>query len=482
MKRLLTLFLAVVLVFTLFAGCNKKDPAPAATPPSKGVMNIGNYEVSAKEYEYNFCSQLWNFYSTYYDYIPYMGLDLTTSLKGQQSSAGDGKTWAEVFMASAEEMLTQVYCFYNAALAEKMELNETYVKQIDAYVLSYKEDAQATGMTLDEFLAYNFGAGMTETDLRTYLSHRFLAAQYCDVKLGSITYTDEQYEAYYQNHKSELDRVNFRVFTLTESHLTEKPDTNEAVAEAVKARAESFAKDLTNEEEFIRRAKEYATEEEKETFSSDSATLAQNIAAEKLAEGDMKTWLFDSARKAGDVAVHKTAETSYTVCYYLSGGRDERNLVSMRHLLLTVSDQAGQTDAEVSAKIQKLYDDWVASGATEESFAALATEYTEDPGSKESGGYYDFFPAGTMVSEIEDWLYAEGRKRGDHVIVKTSYGYHMVYFTGYGDLSWKSDCLIGLQDEDYMKLLADLQVKYTVSFAENYKDTVGNTTFKTLEE
>ena len=375
-------------------------------------------------------------------------------------------------------MLKQIFFFYNAAVAEQMELSEEYRLQLDAFILSATEAAQKAGKTLEDFLAETYGEGVTEAKYREFLGRRLLATQYCDVKLGGIVYSDAEFDAYYQENKASIDRITFRVYTLTESFLPADTDasTEDEVDAAVKAMAETFANELTTEEEFVKRAVAYAPEKDRETYATDSATLARNIAGSDLADSDMKVWLFDSARKAGDVAVHQTSEATYTVCFFLSRGRDENPLASMRHILLSVTtEQDGSSDdAEVSAEIQTLFEEWKKSGCTEESFIALASEHTDDPGSKETGGLYENFSRGTMVAPIDDWLYAEGREKGDYEVIKTDFGYHLVWFTGYGEIGWKNECLPGLESADYEELLSGLEEQNPIVYSENYQDLVGN--------
>ena len=79
-------------------------------------------------------------------------------------------------------------------------------------------------------------------------------------------------------------------------------------------------------------------------------------------------------------------------------------------------------------KAQDLLDQWKAGEATEESFAQLAMEYTEDPGSMSTGGLYTDVVVGQMVEPFENWCFDESRKTGDTGLVQTSYGYHIMYF------------------------------------------------------
>ncbi len=476
MKKIVSCLLLLILTLSLVVGCNGETPQEG-TDVNKTVMTVGSFAVTAKEYNYAYYTTVQEFCSIYQGYLTYFGLDLNTSLKEQKCAISETEqTWAEFFMEQTEDILTQVYSFYNAAVAEKMELKEEYRLQMDAYLLSLTEVAKKVNKTNDAYLSENFGSGLTEQDYKIYMERRLLATQYCDEKLGAIVYTDADYETYYQANKESVDRINFRFYTLNESFLTEDASQSEDTTDAaVKARAELFAKDLTSEELFVQRALEFAPESEKKNYESSAATLAQNVDADDLAESDMKTWLFDTARKPGDVSVHKTSTATYTVCYFISRQRDENQMVSMRHILLEVDEsKEGKTDAEVSAAIQKIYDDWKAAGSKESDFITIASEKTEDPGSKENGGLYDFFNKGTMVSEIEDWLYAEGRQMNDTTIIKTSYGYHIVMFKGYGDLGWKAACLAGMENASYNNLLENLKKVNAVTFEENHRDAVGN--------
>ena len=120
-------------------------------------------------------------------------------------------------------------------------------------------------------------------------------------------------------------------------------------------------------------------------------------------------------------------------------------LVDVRHVLIqpegATTDSSGYivaTDEQWEAcrvEGQKLLDDWVAAGATEEGFAELAKEHSVDPGSTANGGLYQGVSAGQMVKNFNDWLFEEERKAGDYGLVRTEFGYHLMYYVG-GDHAW----------------------------------------------
>ena len=68
-------------------------------------------------------------------------------------------------------------------------------------------------------------------------------------------------------------------------------------------------------------------------------------------------------------------------------------------------------------------------GGSEENFAEIAAKYSVDSSSA-NGGLYENIFKGQMVSEFENWCFDSARKPGDSEIIKTSYGYHIMYFSG----------------------------------------------------
>lgn len=63
-----------------------------------------------------------------------------------------------------------------------------------------------------------------------------------------------------------------------------------------------------------------------------------------------------------------------------------------------------------------------------EDFAALAKEFSQDPGSKENDGILDFQKKGAFVPAFDEALFADGLNDGDLVseLVETEYGWHII--------------------------------------------------------
>jgi parvulin-like peptidyl-prolyl isomerase len=94
---------------------------------------------------------------------------------------------------------------------------------------------------------------------------------------------------------------------------------------------------------------------------------------------------------------------------------------SVRHILLLTQ---GKTEAE-KAEARKKIEDILVKAKAGEDFAALAKQFSEDPGSKDNGGLYENFGRGQMVKPFEDAAFSVpiGQISG---VVETSYGYHII--------------------------------------------------------
>lgn len=145
---------------------------------------------------------------------------------------------------------------------------------------------------------------------------------------------------------------------------------------------------------------------------------------------------------------------------------DSPATINVRHILIApeggTTDDDGQTTysdeewAAAEAKAQEILDQWKAGEATEESFTALAQEYSVDPGSASNGGLYEDVAPGDMVEEFNDWCFEDGRTPGDTGIVKTKFGYHIMYFVSASEqLYWEAQAESQYRTEMGDKMLTD---------------------------
>ncbi|MCX6896038.1 MAG: peptidylprolyl isomerase, partial [Verrucomicrobia bacterium] len=105
---------------------------------------------------------------------------------------------------------------------------------------------------------------------------------------------------------------------------------------------------------------------------------------------------------------------------------EKPEMVKAAHILVGTKDAEGKdlTDADKAAKKKKA-DDLLARAKKGEDFAKLVKDNSDDPGSKDTGGEYEF-PRGQMVPEFETAAFGL-KKAGDiSDVVTTTFGYHII--------------------------------------------------------
>lgn len=146
----------------------------------------------------------------------------------------------------------------------------------------------------------------------------------------------------------------------------------------------------------------------------------------------------------------------------------ETKYVDVRHvLLMPEGGETGEdgypvyTDEAWEAcriKAEEIYNQWQQGDLSEESFAQLAKDHSED-GNASTGGLYENVYEGMMVETYNDWCFDETRQIGDHGLVKTQFGYHIMFFSG-SRAAWHEEAKNGLIDEMAYNLIPAMMEKY----------------------
>ena len=119
----------------------------------------------------------------------------------------------------------------------------------------------------------------------------------------------------------------------------------------------------------------------------------------------------------GDVIGPYASPQGYELIKYFGTSNSGETFAEASHILI---NQYG-SDEKNLAEANKLYDRLIAG----ENFAALAKQYSQDPGSGSKGGLLGYFGKGQMVKEFEDACF-NGPVGVVQKPVKTNYGYHII--------------------------------------------------------
>lgn len=423
---------------------------------SFSAVQVGDTSYNAAEFNYYY----YNTYYSYYNYASYMGLDTTQPLSTQQYS--EDMTWQDYFQQTALDTLVTTTARYDAAVEAGYTLTEEDQQTIEDTVASMEEAAATNDMSVEDFMTARYGKGFTMDLFREMVEREVLASGYATQIRDSYTYTQEQLEEEYNtNLASQNDRITYSYYLVeAEKAEDEEEYSEEALADA-KAKAETIAEAAGEAEDLTDL-----------TVDGEEISFTETTAFASALDSSYSEWLLGSSRKAGDITTAETDSGCYVVVF---DSRDDNSgdTVNVRHILIEAeADEEGNYTDEAKAaakeRAEEILQEWKDGDATEESFAALAEEYSADTGSNTNGGLYENVFEGQMVEEFNDFCFDPAREPGDTGIVfneGTYCGYHIIYFVSWG--------------EPYRDVLADDSLRsadfsaWDAEISEGYEATIG---------
>lgn len=103
----------------------------------------------------------------------------------------------------------------------------------------------------------------------------------------------------------------------------------------------------------------------------------------------------------------------------------------VRHILLLPESDTEEGWEACVQQAQDLLKTWQKSfRVTEDTFASLANQYSQDTGTAVDGGGYYRLRRGQLLTQMDAWCFAPERQPGDTALFRTSKGVHILYFSG----------------------------------------------------
>lgn len=434
------------------------------------AANINGETYTAAEVSYYFQNTYQNFVNQNYYYLSYFGLDPQTSLR-DQAYGSDGQTWFDYFSEQTLEQMKAIQALNDAAQADGFTWTDELQAEMDASMESLSSYAATSGYTAEQYLRAIYGGTMTQKIYQEQLQRSMLGQAYAQAYEDSLTYSSTDLAAAYDAARNTYDVADYESILVSGTVTPEKDaDGNEIeVTEEQKAAALAEAKKTAD--------KLYASFQSGESLSK----LAEGDDTLKYTDGEaagyydtaLLNWVFDSARTAGDSTVlADESNSNYYVVVFHDRYRQEYNTVNVRHILIQpaagelaegdegYADEQAKLKADAKAKAEEILAQFKAGEATEDAFAQLAVENSADSNAAQ-GGLYTQVAQGTMVETFNDWIFDAARKPGDTGIVETTYGYHVMYFSGTDLPYWELQVTNALKSEDFDAWYAEKTADYT---------------------
>ena len=432
--------------------------------PASVVATVDGQKISIGMYDYYYASIV-SYYEQYASY-GYYSLDTTKDYSKQYTTDDDGNkiSWQKFFETEALKEVEQITTYYSKALEEGVTLTSAQKKTIDKQISTLKDSASQNDVSLDQYIKANFGTYCSEDTIRIMLEQYYLSANYKGKFKSETKVTDNDVDKYYNDHKNDYKKIEF-YYIASPYDATDDNSKNESIKTAEKIMAkmkdkksvialvpevyssyiDSQVKSSMEQDSTLTEKK--AREEAIKSYESNVVTTVSG--SDSPFDDKMNTWLFSDDTKVGSKKyyIDENAKYIYIVLKTSKASVEEDETYTVRHILVapesgsnsssSTSEKAEYTDEQWAAakkKADSILAKFNKTDKSEYEFAKLAEQYSTDAASTSSGsndsfgGLYESVTLGQMVPDFEKWSIDDSRKYGDTGIVKSDYGYHIMFF------------------------------------------------------
>ena len=479
LKNISLIFTAVMLAIALTAGgilvyravdnsgvLQKNTIAAVINDTELNVVTVNYYFKDYVQSTY----QSW--YSTYGDsvsiYAMFMGLDLNQPLDDQIYDKEKKETWADNFLNGALTKAKSDYILYNLAKADKdFKLTEdeqdalTYATDnitLYAYYAGYAD--------IDKYLCMLYGSGSDLESYKKYHEITTYASAYYNRYKESLKYDDAAIREYEKGKENNYLSFDYALYYVNSTDYLKggtkdengKTVYSDAEKDAALVEAKKVADELAKNKTLISLDEAIKALPVNKDNKDAAATQHKRVRYANILKA-AESWLMSISRRENDITVVPNEVTSkdadgkevkstngYYVLLFMNRDENKSLMSNVRHLL--VKFQGGTTNtngtttytkeekAEAKAEAERLLKVWQDGSATEETFINLVKLYSDD--NADAGGLYENIHADSpYVESFLNWSINKDRKVGDVELVESEYGYHIMYFVGNSEITYR---------------------------------------------
>lgn len=429
---------------------------------------VGDHKINSLVMNYYFNDTVSNTYNEWTSMygadtemlLSIMQLDVTKPLDEQEHP--DGGTWADYFMNVALERARADYITYDIAMKDGYTLSAEANLNLESNVNYKNLYAMYSGYeNVDDYMVAVYGPGASRDSYYEYAKISATASAYYNDYSNTLTYSDADIRAHEAGKEGDYNSYNYVSYYLGYNSFLAEGTTSPSLEEV--SNASALAKieamklmNATTVEELDEAIADLPMNE----GSTTAASTKHNNVLYPSVNSVIRQWVSDPSRKAGDLEMIPNEVTStdedgnetttingYYVVRFESVSENNQPMANVRHLL--VSFEGGTTDEsgrpiysdEEKAAAKTAADGhlktWLEGEATEESFIELVQQYSMDSSATDGGLFEDIHPASPYVPNFLNWAIDPSRQVGDAEVIETEYGYHVMYFSSYDELTYR---------------------------------------------
>lgn len=470
--------------------------------PGNIALTVGETPVSVGMYNYYYTCISQN-YLTYASY-GYYDINTADSYDTQMTTDDDGNeiSWAKKFENDTVDQIQYITAYYEEAVVNGITLTDDQKENIQSSLEGLKTTASDNDKSVNEYIAEVYGDYCGYATLEKMLEQCYIAENYYQQKQLEYTVTTEQEQAYFEEHQTEYENVSFAYLQVP---------YEEGKADTALASAKEYAAEIKTVDEMKKLIPtackdlidDYVAQGYASTTDECAEMLAANIetsisASESGFIKEAIDWLFSDDVAVGSCEAFDDADNGlvYILLKTSEPVADNSQVYSVRHILITPEteedveestssdEETEYTDEQWSAAEQKANEilaEYESTDKTEKDFALLAEKYSDDTESTSNGssglygGLYEGVSLGQMVPSFEEWAVDSSRNFGDVGIVKSNYGYHIMFFVE-NTSRYLYDCKTALRSEMEEEFVNSAEVKKHSSAMKKVKVAKPDTT------
>jgi len=302
---------------------------------------------------------------------------------------------------------------------DNAEEDPNYKIIADYWKEAIKEDQISTkygNMLSKGFYTPTALAKMYYEDQSNMVDFAYAYREYSSIKDEDITVTDKDMQAYYDKHKKRFveDQDNRDIEYVVFDIVPSESDIAEIKKNTEDLRTEMDTLKSDNYLSFAQLNSSNSRPEDRRIYKDDfymNQKDAENIGFDEQ--------FFNS--EAGTMS-EVIMQGNYFIFGRILETANRPDSVNASHILLIPNDSL--TLEMCKAKADSIANVLRSTKADSATFAAMATEYSQDPGSKNDGGNLGDFTEGTMIPEFNEACFANAA--GTIQVVETQFGVHII--------------------------------------------------------
>jgi foldase protein PrsA len=361
MKRILAVLLILVMGFSI-TGCNTQPKMGAG---DKVIATSGDDKILLRDFLYALGSFKMQ---TEYMYAQ-MGGDFGASdFASYWTGPGynEGSTMFDDIKADTMTVVQNNAVLYKLAQANNITYNEEEIKTLESDLANHVQQLQLQNSSVVGDRQFYEMYYVTPDEVLEAEKISSTVTAYKDYLRSSITPTDEEIKAYYEDPANEAAIEDIRQVTVAHILINSDDTMTEEQRTAAKATADDILARAEAGEDFGEMAAMYSEDPgSKDNKGEYTITRNENFVPEFM------DWTFAVDRKEGDIGMVETSYGYHIMKYVSTQGYDEAMVNQIKSLVVE-----GRLTEEVDALLLENAEEWV---VDQEMYDSITYYYGQDP-------------------------------------------------------------------------------------------------------